>query len=91
MTFIGWFDPDMKKSTAAKLQAGCDRYVEKFKKQPTHCLTSIDDARDLANQRILPVHVEPRSYIARNVFYIGEGSGAYEEPEDTYGPTADTV
>jgi hypothetical protein len=33
--FLGWYDPDRKKSARLKLAQAIDRYVEKFGETPT--------------------------------------------------------
>lgn len=78
--FLGWYDPDRKKSARAKLADAIERYTEKFGRAPRFCLTSPQDAADLAEPTRtfpgeLPVAVQARGYIARWTFYVGEDAG----------------
>ena len=80
--FLGWYDPDRKKPARAKLADAIERYQEKFGRTPRFCLTSPQDAADLAEPSRKfpgepPVSVQARTYIARWTFYIGED---VEEP-----------
>jgi hypothetical protein len=75
--FLGWYDPDRKKPARAKLADAVERYEEKFGRAAKCCLTSPQDALDLAEpSRKFPgdlaLDVQPRNYIARWTFYIGE-------------------
>jgi len=77
--FLGWYDPDRKKPARQKLAEAVQRYSEKFGRAPQMCLTSEADAADLvpATKRHpdpLPVTVEPRRYIARWTFYVGDAA-----------------
>jgi hypothetical protein len=67
--FLGWYDPDKRKSAATKLAEAVERYVEKFGSAPALCLTSSLDAVDLAGKTELPVRAV--SYIGRYTFYVG--------------------
>jgi hypothetical protein len=78
--FLGWYDPDRKKHARAKLADAIARYEEKFGRAPRFCLTSPQDAADLAAPSRKfpgepPVTVQARDYIARWTFYIGEDAG----------------
>ena len=46
--FLGWYDPDRKKPARAKLADAIERYEEKFGRTPLFCLTSPQDAAELA-------------------------------------------
>ena len=75
--FLGWYDPDKKKPSRAKLAEAITRYTEKFGRVPRFCLTSPQDAVELAEPSRahpgeLPVQVQARGYIARWTFYVGE-------------------
>ena len=70
ITFLGWLDPDRKKSAAAKLADAIARHEEKHGITPTICLTSEQDAADLAGTDH-GIQIEGRHYIARGVFYVG--------------------
>ena len=78
--FLGWYDPDRKKPARAKLADAIERYKEKFGRTPLVCLTSPQDAAELAEPSRKfpgqpPVSVQARGYIARWTFYIGEDAG----------------
>lgn len=75
--FLGWYDPDRKKPARAKLAEAVERYEEKFGRPAKCCLTSPQDALDLAEPSRkhpgeLALDVQPRQFIARWTFYIGE-------------------
>lgn len=75
--YLGWYDPDRKKHARLKLAAAIERYEEKFGRTPSCCLTSPQDAADLAETSRKfpgepPLQVVARPYIARWTFYIGE-------------------
>lgn len=79
--FLGWYDPDRKKPARAKLAEAIERYEEKFGRAPSCCLTSPQDALELAEPSRMfpgdpPVAIESRGYIARWTFYIGEDAAA---------------
>ena len=74
--FLGWYDPDRKKSARLKLAQAIDRYVEKFGETPDLVLTNPVDAGDLRTptkgdpgEPALPVQEAP--YIPRWTFYVG--------------------
>jgi hypothetical protein len=78
--FLGWYDPDRKKPARAKLADAIARYEEKFGRAPRFCLTSPQDAVELAEPSRKfpgepPVAVQARNYIARWTFYVGEDAG----------------
>lgn len=83
--FLGWYDPDRKKPARAKLADAIERYEEKFGRTPRYCLTSPQDAVDLAEPSRKfpgepPVAIQARGYIARWTFYIGEDA---DEPNES--------
>ena len=45
--FLGWYDPDRRKTLERKLDDALDRYREKFNAEPVTVLTSIADADSL--------------------------------------------
>lgn len=78
--FLGWYDPDRKKPARAKLADAIERYEEKFGRAPRVCLTSPQDADDLARpSRKFPgepaLAIQSRDFIARWTFYVGEDAG----------------
>ena len=42
--FLGWYDPDKKKSAGAKLAEACQRFTDKFGQEARYCLCSSADA-----------------------------------------------
>jgi hypothetical protein len=89
--FLGWYDPDRKKPARAKLADAIERYEEKFGRTPRFCLTSPQDAAELAEPsrkfpEDLTVTVQSRTYIGRWTFYIGED--ADEPPAQAEEPAA---
>jgi hypothetical protein len=89
--FLGWYDPDRKKPARAKLADAIARYEEKFGRTPLFCLTSPQDAAELAEPSRKfpgepPVAIQARGYIARWTFYIGEDAG--ETPARAEEPVA---
>jgi hypothetical protein len=76
--YLGWHDPDRKKPVRKKLADAIARYEEKFGRSPLVCLTSPQDAAELAEPSRKfpdepPVSVQGRSYIARYTLYLGVG------------------
>ena len=70
--FLGWYDPDKKKPTRAKLSEAIERYAEKFGAAPETCLTNPADAAELAADGKAPkLTVRAVSYIPRWTFYVG--------------------
>lgn len=75
--FLGWYDPDRKKSARQKVAEGIERYIEKFGAAPAVVLTSELDATELrtpAKKTGLPAPALPVravAYIPRWTFYIG--------------------
>lgn len=67
--FLGWMDADKKRKPAVKVQQACERYAQKNGRPPRLVLTNpahVDELQDIG------IEVHGRSYIARNVFYVGE-------------------
>ena len=74
MAYLGWYDPDRKKPAREKLRDAMHRFEEKFGEPAQFCLTSPQDAEELAKRGIegATVQVHPRTYIARYTFYVGQ-------------------
>jgi hypothetical protein len=72
----GWHDPDKRKLPRAKLADAVALYEAKFGSRPVYCLTSPQDALDLAKPSrkfpVLPVEIRARHYIQRWTYYVGE-------------------
>lgn len=79
MAFLGWYDPDRKKPARAKLSDAMNRYEQKFGEAPLCCLTSPQDAAELAEPSSRypepTIDVQARQYIARWTFYVGMSAG----------------
>lgn len=67
--FMGWFDPDKQKTPLDKLIGAVERYEDKYDETPTAALVNPADFAKLPE--IEDVRVEPRPYVAVNVFYVG--------------------
>lgn len=72
MTYLGWVDQDKKRKPATKVEQACKRFQEKNGRRPTLVMTNPAHVEDLQG---IGIAVHGRSYIAPNVFYVGE-----EEP-----------
>ncbi len=60
-----------KRALSTKLTEACEQYQAKFGKKAKHCLMNSQDAKDIVWKKRTP-KIAGRSYIQRNVFYIGE-------------------
>ena len=70
--FLGWYDPDKKYPTWAKLADALARYEEKFGAPAATCLTSVADAQELAADPKAPaLPVRGVTFIPRHTFYVG--------------------
>ena len=70
--FLGWYDPDKKYPTRAKLADALDRYAEKFGRPAEVCLTNPLDAAELAADPKAPdLPVRGVAYIPRYTYYVG--------------------
>jgi hypothetical protein len=70
--FLGWYDPDRKRPAREKLEEALARYQEKFRRTAEACLTSVEDAAELAADKQAPVlPVKGVAYIPRFTFYVG--------------------
>src|SRR6478735_7307519 len=70
--FLGWYDPDRRKSLEHKLDDALDRYREKFNAEPVTVLTSVADADSLqgaAVQRNLLI--KGVRFVSGSTFYVG--------------------
>lgn len=72
MSYLGWYDPDRKKSSREKVEHAVERYVEKFGAAPDVVvvgpMTTLDEAA-------VGLMVQTRSFIPANTFYIGVEEG----------------
>jgi len=82
--FLGWYDPDRRKSLERKLDDALDRYREKFNAEPVTVLTSVADATSLqgaALQRNLLL--KGVRFVSGSTFLIGsedESDRAFDRP-----------
>ena len=83
ITFLGWLDPDRKKSAAAKLADAIARHEEKHGVRPNICLTSEQDEAELAGADH-GIQIAGRHWLARGVFYVGVMGAAPVAQEPTY-------
>lgn len=75
--FLGWYDPEKKKSTQTKVVLDAiERYREKFGSDPAVLLTSAQDVMELGPDAF-GLTVRPVSYIGRYTYYVG-----VEEPSE---------
>ena len=78
VTFLGWQDNDKKYPTHRKLEDAIERHIEKHGTRPNVCLTSEQDAAELAGQDF-GIQIEGRHYISRGTMYVGVmGTVAHE-------------
>ena len=67
---MGWYDPNKKKKLKQKWAEALARYREKFGRDPSYCLTSPQDAAELAEMGVA-ITVRGRGFIARYTYYLG--------------------
>lgn len=83
--FLGWYDPDKKTPARFKLADALERYARKFGRPAAACLTSPEDAAELAADTEAPgVPIRGVVYIPRFTFYVGVDA----EPESLLRPAA---
>jgi hypothetical protein len=73
---LGHYDRDRGTPVRAKIAEAVRRYEAAFRRTPQHCLTSPQDAAEVANDPDCPVKVQARGYIARFTYYVGEDADA---------------
>lgn len=69
--FLGWYDPDKKKSATGKLADAVERYADKWERRPTVALVNPNDATTITTPP-LGIEVRPMWRIAPNTFFVGE-------------------
>ena len=70
--FLGWYDPDRKRPAREKLSEALARYEEKFRRTAEACLTSVEEAAELAADKNAPgLPIKGVAYIPRYTFYVG--------------------
>jgi hypothetical protein len=70
--FLGWYDPDRRKTLERKLDDALDRYREKFNAEPVTVLTSIADA-DSLQKAALQRHLLLKGvrFVSGSTFLVG--------------------
>jgi hypothetical protein len=88
--FLGWYDPDRRKSIERKLDDALERYREKFNAEPVTVLTSVADADSLqvaALQRNLLI--KGVRFVSGSTFYVGSEDEVERPSEDGTEPGSD--
>lgn len=67
--YMGWYDPDKKKSLDKKLDDAIQRYIRKHEKPPTVALVSTSDYPGITQRDDL--NIQPAGHIAKDVFFVG--------------------
>ena len=83
ITYLGWEDYDKKRPVAAKLRDAIARHEEKHGITPTICLTSEQDAAELAGADH-GIQIAGRHWLARGCFYVGVMGAVPVAQEPTY-------
>lgn len=73
---LNHYDADPAVPAGAKLATARLRYLRETGRRATHCWTSPQDAKALAQSRFLPLVVRARSWIAFGQFYVGREDAA---------------
>jgi hypothetical protein len=74
--YLGWYDPDRKKTPQRKLEEAADRYREKWGREPLIALVNAADAVDVPGLQVRVV-----GHVAPNTFFVGEDEESVEERE----------
>ena len=72
--YLGWYDPDKKKTPERKLADAVYRYERKWGRTPSVALMNAADVSQLTDETGLDVRVAP--HVAPNTFFVGD-----DEPE----------
>jgi hypothetical protein len=73
--YLGWYDPDKKKTAAAKLSEAAARYREKWGRKPRVALVNANDVVTFPG-----IEVRVVAHVAPNTFFVGEDDAPVEEP-----------
>lgn len=73
--YLGWYDPDKKKTAEAKLTEAVARYREKWGRKPRVALVNARDAVTLPGLEVRVV-----GHVAPNTFFVGEDDAPAAEP-----------
>ena len=72
--FLGWYDPDKKKTVAEKLAAAIRRYEAKWGQAPAVALVNPAEVIELED-----IDVRPAVHVAPNTYYVGACEAASDE------------
>lgn len=67
--FLGWYDPDKKKSIEEKIAAAARRYERKHGQTPNIALVNPGQLVEVAG-----LDVRPAAHVALNTVYIGQAA-----------------
>jgi hypothetical protein len=67
--YYGYYNPDKKQSSAAKLNDAINRYIDKHGTAPTVALVNASDFDGLQGRDDIEIRVA--GTVARNVYFIG--------------------
>lgn len=70
LMYLGWHDPDKKRTPADKLAAAVERYRRKWGKEPKEALVNIADFPHLANVPP-PLVIRAMPNVAPNTYMVG--------------------
>lgn len=65
--YLGWYDPDRKKSAERKLSDAIERYRRKWGRDPQIALVNMADATHYPGLEVRVV-----GHVAPNTFFVGE-------------------
>lgn len=71
MTYLGYYDPDKKKSIEVKVADACLQYIRKYQAMPAVALVNIDQYPDI---QVAPDGLLIRGvrHVAANTIFVGE-------------------
>lgn len=70
--FLGWYDPDKKRTVREKVDDAIDRYRDKFNREPVAALMNPADAEAMLTDGYENViDIQGRHFIPRSTFYVG--------------------
>lgn len=66
--YLGWYDPDKKRTDDQKLQDACERYRRKWGREPRTALVNV--ASTVTPNLFVEIHRV--GHVAPNVFFVGD-------------------
>lgn len=73
LTFLGIFNDSKKMTPRQKLEDAREAFAHKYGRPADVCLLSVSDADAIFGAEVpTDLHLEGRSYIPKNTFYLGE-------------------